>query len=149
MADKQTFKTVLEKHPTMNATGIKIPFDVEKIFGAKRVPVVATINQATYRGSIVVMGGEYMLGIPKAFRDAAGISAGDKIVITVEKDTAQRTVDVPADLLAELKKHKLTKEWDRMSYTNRKEHVRAIEDAKQPETRQRRIAKAIDQLRNA
>src|SRR4051812_37920402 len=104
MADKQTFKTVLEKHPTMNATGIKIPFDVEKIFGAKRVAVVATINKAVYRGSIVVMAGEYMLGIPKAFRDEAGISAGEKIKVTIEKDTAERTVDIPADLLSELKK---------------------------------------------
>ena len=149
MADKQTFKTVLEKHPTMNATGIKIPFDVAKIFGAKRVPVVATINNTTYRGSIVVMGGEYMLGIPKAFRDAAGISGGDEIIVTVEKDSAERTVDPPPDLIAELKKHALTKKWDRLSYTNRKEQVRGIDDAKQPETRKRRIARTIDLLRNA
>jgi len=149
MADKQTFKTVLEKHPTMNATGIKIPFDVAKIFGAKRVPVIATINNATYRGSIVVMGGEYMLGIPKVFRDAAGISGGDEIVVTVEKDTAERTVDPPADLRSELKKHALVERWGRLSYTHRKDHVRSIEDAKQPETRKRRIAKTIDLLRNA
>jgi bifunctional DNA-binding transcriptional regulator/antitoxin component of YhaV-PrlF toxin-antitoxin module len=144
MADKQTFKTTLDKHPTMNATGITIPFDVEKEFGAKRVAVVATINKAVYRGSIVVMGGKYMLGIPKAFRDAAGIAAGDNIVVTVEKDTAERTVETPPDLLAALKKHGLNDAWERLSYTHRKEHARAIEEAKQPETRARRIAKAIE-----
>ena len=149
MADKQTFKTVLEKHPTMNATGIKIPFDVQKEFGSKRVAVVASIKGAMYRGSIVVMGGEYMLGIPTVFRDAAGISAGDEIVVTVEKDTAERTVEPPDDLKSELKRHALTEKWDRLSYTNRKEHVRAIDEAKQPETRTRRIAKAIDFVRNA
>src|SRR6185369_14734564 len=95
---KQTIKVKLEKHETLEATGITIPFDVEKVFGAKRVPVKATVNGAVYRGSIVRMGGKYMLGIPKAFREEAGISAGDNIVITLEPDTTPRTVDMPADL---------------------------------------------------
>ena len=71
MAEKQTFKTVLEKHPKMDATGITIPFDVEKVFGAKRVPVKVSINGAEYRSTIARMGGKYMLVIPKVFRDAA------------------------------------------------------------------------------
>ena len=146
MVDKQTFETTLDKHPTMNATGITIPFDVEKVFGSKRVAVVATINKAVYRGSIVVMGGKYMLGIPKAFRDAAGINAGDNIVVTVEKDTAERTVEPPSDLIAALKKQGLKEAWGRLSYTNRKEHARSIEEAKQPETRVRRIAKVVELL---
>jgi uncharacterized protein YdeI (YjbR/CyaY-like superfamily) len=101
------------------------------------------INGAEYRGSIVRMGGKYMLGIPKAFREAAGISAGEDIVITVEKDLEERTVALPKDLAAELKKNGLMEAWDRLSYTHRKEHVRAIEEAKQPETRLRRVEKAI------
>jgi hypothetical protein len=72
MAQKQTIEVQLEKHPKLDATGITIPFDVEKVFGAKRVPVNATVNGAVYRGSIVRMGGNYVLGIPKAFREEAG-----------------------------------------------------------------------------
>jgi bifunctional DNA-binding transcriptional regulator/antitoxin component of YhaV-PrlF toxin-antitoxin module len=147
MADKQTFETVLEKHPTMNATGITIPFDVQKVFGAKRVAVLATINGAEYRGSIVVMGGKYMLGIPKAFRDAAGINAGDNIVVTIEPDLEERTVDPPADLAAAIAENKLGAAWDELSYTHKKEHVRSIVEAKQEETRFRRIAKTIDMLK--
>jgi uncharacterized protein YdeI (YjbR/CyaY-like superfamily) len=147
MADKQTFQTVLEKHPTMNATGITIPFDVEKIWGAKRVPVTATVNNATYQGSIVRMGGKYVLGIPKAFRDAAGISAGDNIEVTVERDTAVRTIDPPVDLAEAIAEHKLADAWEDLSYTYKKELVRAIVEAKQPETRVRRIAKAIETLK--
>jgi bifunctional DNA-binding transcriptional regulator/antitoxin component of YhaV-PrlF toxin-antitoxin module len=143
MAEKQTFKATLEKHAKLDATGIVIPFDVEEIFGAKRVAVKAMINGAEYRGSIVRMGGKYMLGIPKAFREAAGISAGEDIVITVEKDLEERTVALPKDLAAELKKNGLMEAWDRLSYTHRKEHVRAIEEAKQPETRLRRVEKAV------
>ncbi|MGH9821355.1 MAG: YdeI/OmpD-associated family protein [Pyrinomonadaceae bacterium] len=103
----------------------------------------ATINGAEYRGSIVKMGGRFMLGIPKAFREAAGVTAGDNVVITIEKDTAERIVAVPKDLASELKKNGLTDAWDRLSYTHRKEHVRAIDEAKQPETRLRRIEKAV------
>src|SRR5262245_8114326 len=146
MADKQTFSCVLEKHPTLNATGITVPFDVEAVFGAKRVPVKATINGAEYRGSVVRMGGRYMLGIPKEFRDRAGIEAGNHIVVTLERDAAERVVEVPMDFAAALKKAGLRKNFDAMSYTHRKEHVRAIEEAKAAETRARRIGKAIEMI---
>lgn len=147
MAEKQTFTVVLEKHPKMEATGITIPFDVEAVFGAKRVPVKATINGAEYRGSVVPMGGKYMLGIPKAFREAAGIEAGDNIVVTLEKDAAERTVNVPEDLATLLKKNKdAAKAWEKLSYTHRKEHARSIEEAKKVETRAKRIEKTIEML---
>ncbi len=147
MAEKQTFTVILEKHPKMEATGITIPFDVEAVFGAKRVPVKATINGAEYRGTVVRMGGKYMLGIPKGFREDAGIKAGDNIVVTLERDAAERTVAVPQDLAAALKKSKdAAKAWEKLSYTHRKEHVRAIEEAKKAETRTKRIEKAIEML---
>lgn len=147
MADKQTFEAVLNKHEKMEATGITIPFDVEKVFGAKRVPVVATINEAEYRGSIVRMGGEYMLGIPKEFRERAGIAAGEAVTVTVEKDEAPRSVTPPADLVEALKTNGLTEAFSKLSFTHQKEHVRAIEEAKAAETRQRRINKALEMLR--
>ena len=147
-AAKQTIKVKLEKHDKLEATGITIPFDVEEVFGARRVPVKAVVNGAEYRGSIVRMGGNYMLGIPKAFREAAGIKAGDNIVVTLERDEAERTVTVPADLAAALKKDKTLKSaWDKLSYTLRKENARALEEAKQAETRARRLEKTLALLR--
>ena len=135
---------MLEQAPGMNATGITIPFDVEEVFGAKRVPVKATINDVEYRGSIVRMGGVYCLGVPKAFRDSAGIKAGDNIVVTLEVDSAPREVVMPDDLAAALANVPSgLAAWEKLSYSHRKEHVRAIEDAKQSETRQRRIEKAV------
>ena len=146
MAEKQTFETVLEKHENIDATGITVPFDVEKIFGAKRVPVKAWINGAEYRGSVFRMGGKYMMAVPKVFRDAAGIKAGEKITVTIEKDTAKRTVEVPQDLADALEKAGLTETFSKMSYTHQKEYARSIEEAKKPETRARRIEKAIELL---
>jgi bifunctional DNA-binding transcriptional regulator/antitoxin component of YhaV-PrlF toxin-antitoxin module len=146
MAGKQTINVVLEKHPGMNATSITIPFDVEDVFGAKRVPVKATVNGACYRGSIVRMGGRFCLGIPKAFREEAGIEAGELIAVTIELDTEERTVEVPHDLLDALSTAGLTEAWDKQSYTHRKEHARAVADAKTPETRGRRVQKAVETI---
>lgn len=146
---KQTITVKLDKHPTMDATGITIPFDVEELWGAKRVPVKAVVNGAEYRGSVVRMGGRYMLGIPKVFREAAGIKAGDNIVVTLEPDTAERTVEIPADLAGQLKADKSLKAaWDELNFTFRKENVRALEDSKKPETRRRRLEKTLALLRD-
>ncbi|MFT3743793.1 MAG: YdeI/OmpD-associated family protein [Pyrinomonadaceae bacterium] len=146
MGDKQTFETVLIKHGTLDATGIEIPFDVEAVYGAKRVPVKAVINGAEYRGSIARMGGKYLLGVPKEFRERAGIAAGEHIVVTLEKDTAERTVTIPDDLAAALKENGVSEAFDALSYTLRKENVRSIEEAKAAETRTRRIQKTVDML---
>jgi bifunctional DNA-binding transcriptional regulator/antitoxin component of YhaV-PrlF toxin-antitoxin module len=145
---KQTITVKLEKHERLEATGITIPLDVEEVFGAKRVPIKATVNDKAYRGTIVRMSGKYMLGIPKAFREEAGISAGDLITVTLEHDTEERTVEVPSDLAKELRKDLTMKEaWDRMSFTLRKENVRALEEAKKPETRARRLEKTVGMLK--
>ena len=146
MADKQIIEVILEKHEKLDATGITVPFDVEKVFGAKHVPVKAEINGAVYRGSIVRMSGKYLLGIPKAFREEAGIAAGDNIVVTIELDDTPRTVEMPADLAEAVRKASLSAAWEKLSYTHKKEHVRAIEEAKQNATRLKRIERAVEIL---
>jgi bifunctional DNA-binding transcriptional regulator/antitoxin component of YhaV-PrlF toxin-antitoxin module len=146
MAEKQTFEVLLEKHENMEATGITIPFDVEKVFGAKRVPVKVSINGAEYRSTIMKMSGKYMMAVPKVFRDAANIKAGETITVSMEKDTEKRTVEVPKDLAEALQKATLTEAFAKMSFTHQKEYVRAIEDAKREETRINRIEKTIQML---
>ena len=146
MAEKQTFETVLEKHENMDATGITIPFDVEKVFGAKRVPVKVQINGAEHQSTIIRMGGKYMVGVPKVFREAADVKAGETITVTLVKDSEKRTVEVPQDLAEALSKADLTEVFAKMSYTHQKEYVNAVNDAKREETRIRRIEKTIEQL---
>lgn len=147
MAEKQIFETVLEKHENMDATGITIPFDVEKVFGAKRVPVKISINGAQHLSTIVRMDGKYMVGVPKIFREAANVKAGDLITVTLEKDTSERTVEVPKDFADAMKKAEVTDVFEKMSYTHRKEYVRAVEESKKEETRNRRIEKNIQMLK--
>ena len=146
MADKQIFETCLEKHENMDATGIYVPFDVEKIFGAKRVPVKIRINGAEHLSTIIKMGGRYIIGVPKIFRAAAQIKAGETITVEIEKDTEKRTVEIPADLTEALAANDLTEVFANLSYTHRKEYVNAVSDSKKPETRTRRIEKTVGQL---
>lgn len=146
MSEKQTFEVLLEKHEKMDAAGITIPFDVEEVFGNKRVPVKVRINDAEYRTTIFHMKGKYMLVVPKHFREAAGVQAGEKITVEMERDTEKRTVEVPQDLAEALKKSALTDVFSRMSYTHQKEYVNAINEAKRQETRVRRIEKAVQEV---
>lgn len=140
------FEATLEKSATMDATSIRIPFDVEKTFGARRVPVRVSINDAEYRTTIFRMKGTYFVVVPKAFRAAAGVEAGETITVTMEKDTAERTVEIPPDLAAALANAGRAEAFAKLSYTHRKEHVNAINDAKKAETRARRIEKTLEML---
>ena len=146
MAEKQIFEVLLEKHENMEATGITIPFDVEKIFGAKRVPVKVWVNGVEHRSTIFRMGGKYMMAVPKIFRDAAGVKGGEVITVTMERDTEKRTVEVPKDLADALEKASLQDIFSKMSYTHQKEYVNAINEAKREETRVRRIGKTIEEI---
>ena len=130
------------------AAGIQVPDDVVAALGPSRKPAVrATINGYTYRSSIASMGGVFMLSVSNEVRRNAGVAAGDEIEIDIELDTAPREVDVPADFSAALDGDPAARQFfDRLSYSNRLRIVLAINDAKTPETRQRRIDKSVAML---
>jgi bifunctional DNA-binding transcriptional regulator/antitoxin component of YhaV-PrlF toxin-antitoxin module len=147
MSEKQTFKVLLEKDEDIDATRITIPFDVEKVFGGKRVPVKVSINGADYRSTVFRMGGKYLLAIPKRFRAAAGVNGGEMITVELERDDELRVIIPPEDFAGALEANSRAKRaWEKLSYTHQREYVMSIEDAKKAETRARRIAKAIEQI---
>jgi uncharacterized protein DUF1905/bacteriocin resistance YdeI/OmpD-like protein len=104
---------------------VEVPEEViAGLGGGGRIPVLATFDGIEYRGSIASMGGCLALGVLKGIRAELGKGEGDTVAVTVERDT-----------------------FDKLSYSHRREHVQAVLDAKKPETRTRRIAKTLDQLR--
>ncbi|MDP3495468.1 MAG: YdeI/OmpD-associated family protein [Hyphomonadaceae bacterium] len=138
------FKTAITQVEGMKATGIDVPEAiVEKLGAGKKPKVTVTLKSYTYRSTVFFMGGKFMLPLALEHRNAAGVKGGDKVEVRLELDTAPREVEVPKDLAAALKKAGLTKDFAAMAFTHRKEHVRAIEEAKAPETRLRRIEKAV------
>ena len=116
--------------------------------GAKRFPVVATVNGYTWRTSVARMGGEFLLGLSREVRDGAGVQAGDEAEVTIELDEAPREVDVPADLAAALAADpQATASFERMTFTHRKEYARWVAEAKREATRQDRVTKTIERLK--
>jgi hypothetical protein len=138
------FTVTLRKPAAMDAMGIVVPEKVVAGFGqGKRPKVTVTLKGYTYRSTVAVMGGQFMLPLAKVHREAAGVKDGEKVEVTLELDTAPREVEVPKDLAAALKKAGARAAFDKLAFSHRKEHVRAIEEAKAPETRARRIEKAV------
>jgi hypothetical protein len=144
---RKAFKTVLLAEG--GATGILIPFSVEKVFGSKaRVPVSGTINGFPFRSSVFPMGGgNHYMAVNRAMREGAGAKGGDTISVVMEVDIAPRVVTVPADFKKSLARSKeLKAAFDKLSYTHKKEFVQWIEGAKREETRARRIEKALEMI---
>ena len=142
------FKTTLQLEGK-TATGFRVPPDVVEALGrGKRPPVTVTINGHTYRSTIAPYGDVYMLGVSAEHREAAGVAAGDEIDVDLELDTAPREVEVPEDLAAALADEPEARAfYDGLSYSNRRWYVLSVEGAKTPETRQRRVVKAVEMLR--
>lgn len=131
------------------ATGIRVPEKIVTSLGAGKRPAVSvTINDYIYRSTIAPMGGVFMLPVSAEIRAGAGIAAGDEVEVELVLDTAPREVVVPPDLSAALDGEPLARQqFERLSYSNKRRHILSIEDAKTAETRQRRITKAIETLR--
>jgi len=149
MPKKQTFTAAIQ-----NAGGggayVEVPFDVEEAFGSKRPRVKALIEGLPYRSTLMRMGSEHhILGVLKEIRAQIGKTFGDEVTVTIEPDTEPRQIEVPKDLMKKLKKDKDAKAFfDKLSFTHQKEYVRWVEEAKKEETRQSRIIKTMEMLKN-
>ena len=142
------FRTIVELGGK-TATGIRVPPEVVAALGSGKKPAVrVTINGYTYRSTVAVYGGEFFLPVSAEVRAGAGIAAEDEIEVAVELDTEPREVVVPHDLNAALESEPEARRFfDGLSYSNKRRIVLAIEDAKTAETRQRRIEKTVEKLR--
>ena len=131
------------------ATGMQVPPEVVEGLGAGKKPaVLVTVGSHTYRSTIASRGGVYLLPLSAENRAGAGVAAGDEVEVTVELDTEPREVAVPDDLAVALADDDAARtEFERLPYSHQLRHVLAIEGAKAADTRQRRVTKAIEMLR--
>jgi hypothetical protein len=142
------FRTTIQQSGK-TATGIQVPDEVVEALGSGRRPAVkVTINGYTYRNTVAVIGGVYMVGVSAEHRAGAGVAGGDEVDVDVELDIAPREVAVPADFAAALDAEpNARRTFDGLSYSNKSWHVLQVTGAKTDETRQRRIAKSVDLLK--
>jgi hypothetical protein len=129
------------------ATGIEVPPDVlESLGGGKRPAVIVSLGEHVYRSTIGVMGGRFLIPVSAEHRAAAGLAAGDEVHVSLDLDTAPRTVDVPDDLAAALETGGVRAAFDALSPSARKAHVTSVEGTTVAETRARRVAKVVSGL---
>jgi len=139
---RKTFKTTLVREGSM--CFIPVPFDPKPVFGKVRAPVVVTVGKHSFRSTIASMGNGPCLPLRKSNREAAGLEGNETLQVTLVLDEAERTVEAPADLVKALRAAPgALARWGELSYSHQREHVDAIAEAKKPETRARRIEKAV------
>jgi Bacteriocin-protection, YdeI or OmpD-Associated/Domain of unknown function (DUF1905) len=143
-----TLKTTLQRRGPAAAVVLADDQVAEVGEGRKAFPVQATINGYTWAGRVSRMGGEFLLGLNREVRTGAGVEAGDEVTVTIALDEAPREVDVPAALAQALDGDPEAKaRFDALAFTHRKEFARWIAEAKKDETRERRVAQALQMLR--
>lgn len=142
------FRATIESNGK-TATGIRVPEEVVTGLGTgKRPPVRVTINGHTYRSTVAVMGGVFMMGVSAENRASAGVAAGDVVDVDIELDTQPREVTVPPDFAKALSADPAARRtFDALSFSLKQWHVLSVEGAKTLETRQRRIARSVGTLR--
>jgi hypothetical protein len=131
------------------ATGIQVPAEVVESLGAgKKPPVRVTLRGHTYRTTVAPRGERYLVGVSAENRASAGVAAGDELDVDIELDTEPREITVPADLADALAGDaNAATFFDSLSYSQKRWYVEPIEQAKKADTRERRLAKALDMLR--
>ncbi len=142
---KKTFTTTIVRDGSM--CFIPVPFDPHPVFGKVRAPVKVTLNGYTYRSTIASMGNGPCIPLRRSNREAAGLGGNETLNVTLELDADKREVKPPADFVRALKaKGPAWDRWRELSYSHQREHVEAIEQAKKPETRARRIEGAVEAI---
>lgn len=130
-----------------SACAIPVPFDPKAVFGKVRAPVRVTIGGHTYRSTIFRMRGQVFIPLRRSHREAAGVEGGETVEVRIELDVEPRTVKPPQDLAEALKARPPAWErWKELSFTAQREWAEAVESAKRPETRARRIERAVREI---
>lgn len=142
----KTFEATIVREGSM--CYIPLSFDPKTVFGKVRAPVTVTLNGYTFRSTIAAMGGPPCIPLRKSNQEAARLDGITTLDVTLDLDTTPRVVKPPADLVKALKAASVWDRWQALSFTHQREHAEAIEDAKKPETRARRIERAVQMIRS-
>jgi Bacteriocin-protection, YdeI or OmpD-Associated/Domain of unknown function (DUF1905) len=146
---RQAFSAPLGDSGRGGGRWVRVPFDARDVFGEARPPVRGTVNGTPIRGRLSVYGGATYLGLRREIRDAAGgIQVGDLVEVVLERDDEPREVEMAAELGAALASDAAARAaFDALAFTHRREYAEWVGEAKRPETRARRAARAVEMLR--
>lgn len=149
MEPRVTFSITLKKPEAAGTmTYISVPGEVLlKLSKRKRLPVNVEINGYQYRSTITPMGGEYCIPVRREIREAAGVTAGQRVAVTLQHDVEARKVELPEDLAEAFESDGAAEAaFAAMSYTHQREYVQWITGAKRPETRSKRVRETVERV---
>jgi hypothetical protein len=148
MSQSQTFRTMIIQ-TGKTACGIEVPAPVvETLGGGKRPAVTVTLDHYTYRSTVAPMSGGFWVGVNADHREASGLRAGNEVQVTLALDAAPRELEVPAELAAALDADPAAKAFfEGLSYSNKRVFTLSVEGTSNPETKARRVEKAIALMR--
>ncbi len=129
---------------------VEFPFDVEKEFGVKgRVPVMCRFDNVEYKGSLVKMGTLcHIIGVTKDIRNKIAKDIGDKVKVQLSKDESERVVEIYPLLKSRIGQNKVLKtNYEKLSYTRKKEINILLTGAKKEETLKSRLDKILVELK--
>jgi hypothetical protein len=112
--------------------------------------VRGTVNGVQYRSSLMKYSGVFHMGVHKATAQAAGLTQGARVAITIEADHGPLPYDLaPEDLMGALSANvKASEIWPRLAPAVRRGYVRSVIEAKRAETRARRVARIVQSLQD-
>jgi hypothetical protein len=144
-----TFETILLQ-AGKTATGIEVPPEIMTNLGSSKKPAVkVNLNGYNYRSTIAVMGGKFLIPVSAEHRTNARLKAGDTITVSLELDTEPRILEIPTDLALALENNAVAKtKFAALSYSQKRIHTLSVEGTKNPETRAKRVSKAIQALQD-
>ena len=144
----ETFRATIQQ-TGKTACGIEVPEAVvTALGGSKRPPVVVTLDHYTYRSTVAPMGGGFWVGVNSEHREASGLKGGDEVQVTLALDAAPRELEVPAELASALAQDPIAKAFfDGLSYSNKRVFTLSVEGTNNPETKARRVEKALALMR--
>src|SRR5215469_10030574 len=144
---RKEFKAKLNGDETRKdaSAAFTLPFDTRDVWGKAKVPVKVTINGYTWRSTVGSRGGMQYIVVNAEARRSAGVKAGDVVTITLEPDTENREIKIPAPLQKALGA-KLTQKLKALSFSHKKEFIVWYSEAKKDDTRARRVEKMKQML---
>ncbi len=144
---KTSFKTIIKAFG--NNTGIVVPEEnLLELNAGKKPPVKVNVNGYEYQSSIASMSGYYLIPLSKEHRLKSGLNGNDEVDVTLTLESKDRNVEVPVELIQILKENNLLELFEKQSYSNRKEMVRLVVDAKKEDTKIKRLSQIVNQLKD-
>ncbi len=127
---------------------VDVPEEVSAWFGQRgNVPVLGLLDGVGIRSTLTPCGeGRHRLYLNAAMRRAAGVGAGAEVRLRLWRDESTRRPRLPADVRDALRSAGVLEAFAGLPPSHRREFLVWIEDAKRPETRHRRIERAITEL---